>query len=1438
MKRITLLIILILGLFGLCQAQQTPTITTSQVAGSVCKGSTITVPFISTGDFETGNIFKVQMKISYESQWTDLITEGTNSPLKATIPANYAPFSTFTDAHFIRVIASKPNVLGKESTIFNLNVKPNIVLLPITTTNINPYQVSYLRLKGTSTPFTKLIFDDSTSIQLITQIDQTFGYEYPIYLAKSKDYKLVYSENVCGRFSSSGTASFNVNEIGFKASGLGVNSSICKGSSLLISYTTNGKFKVGNKFKIILKQANQSQEYEIEAIDKDGILEAKLTDNIPSGSSYSVQLVASDPKISTLVSNNFTVVDRPSAEIVTASSSIFSGQEVDVQFRVTGVGPWNINLSDGSSVNYNFAGSTFPNTASFHYTKLKPNKTQDYSVTSFSSSCGVGGKGTNVMNVVVKPSVTIDTIQKGTEICAGDTIIAKYTNNGKFDKSLLKVALRGNANSTPVFVPAIFENDIVKVIVPKTYFSLPNTNNSSHYLGIAFSNNQNEIIYNYDTQIYVRAFPNASLYSTTTTELAEKGGISLGVLISGTGTLKVAFEDSTIHYFRYQGNINNNLSYIPLQISKSTSFKLAYVSNTCGTTKISENKTTNFIVKKVEPYDITIKSIDPRVCAGEKVKIYFTSNGAFQGNNEYRVELYEFGSSDRTIIIGKGSKSPIEVTIPNNYPSTEYAYIRMASSNPLWYSEKKNIAINSKPKSSMTAYYNNSIVNNGEVTMLAGELLSYSAASSEGFSYEITYKFSNGVQKSPLAPTLPYLIYPKQSSVLTLQSASNECGEGIILNPTLKINVVPFKIARPSSNIGSICSGISYAYSYSILGNADANTTYNLQIVSRANPDFKDVVVNTKENPIAVKIPATFQDGEYLIRLVSNTPTKISSPEQVFFLNSPPTVSLLGSNGTKSITIEGGEFTPIKYVIKGTSPISIVSVDDKNQVYPNTIWSTQDVLIRPKKTAIFSIKSVENMCGFGLANDSIKITVKPSLVIDNVKSLNVCSGIETDINIEAYGDFEVGNIFKFSFVNNSNQRIEVGQTNLLAGNVKLKVPIGTQPGNYQLEVASDRPLLSKKYGNLNYIVSVLPDVVISGNTIINAGQSTYISLTNLALKSSPNFTYDNVNYLLSDGTLKFGSRYREFIEVRPNATTTYTIKNAENVCGKGKISGSITVIVNPVSDKTVTSGTVGASFPTLCTGSVQNIFFETKGAFSASNKFSVQLSDQNGENFKDIPSEGDKSPLKVTIPNDLAIGENYRFRVVASDKDVSASATQYPLVSAKNPTVSMGSNTYYFSPDKPVDIVFNLTGTAPWNILFGSDETSAKYFSAPSSPYTLKLNPINSINYKVFSLSDRDCSIIPSVSVLVKLELITANEELSDMEVKLFPNPTSDKITIQSDNFKNTTLQISDYLGRQILQQNINNAETILDLSNYSSGQYFLQLERDNKRVIYKIIKL
>lgn len=1441
MKKLFLTFIcLFLISFCKAKAQQINTIITEQIAGTVCKGATILVPFTTNSTFETGNIFRVQISNSNSpNTWIDLIAEGNSSPLKTVIPVNYDENSNFTTPYYIRVVASKPTIVGQAILIPNIHIKPNLTLLTNTLLNLNPYQSTFLNFKGSSTPFTKVVFEDSTRFELNTQINSTFSYQYPIYPAKTTEYKLAYTENVCGRTQGTGSNKVIVNEIGIKAIlfGYAGTNSICKGGVIKVSYSATGKFNSGNKFKIALRQINQTQDYEIDAIEKDGIVEAIIPDNIPNGQLYAVKIITTSPQAnSPLTGYNLTIGDKSSAEIVSASKTIFEGQEITLDFRLTGIGPWNINLSDGTSVIYNYTGTSSPNYSAYSIA-IKPTQTQNYSVASFSSSCGSGGAGKNVMNVIVKPSIIVGEILSGDELCVGDTIMAKYVNKGGFNKANLKAVVRGSSNSNPIYLSAIFENDVVKVIVPKNYYTLPNSRNNFHFLGIDFNNNQSEISYNYTTQLFIKEQPKASIISSNIIDLPIRGTVNIPIQLSGAGSIRLTFEDSTTYNAVFQGNyVNNNYS-VPLQVVKNATFKLASVSNSCGITKINEDKTYTFRVQNIVANDIAIKSIEEKICAGDKIKVYFSTIGTYKTDNEFRVELYDYYSNDRTTVIGTGKTSPIEVIIPSNLAGNDFAYIRVASSNPSWYSEKKQIRINTKPKSSLSVYYNNSPVG-GEITVLKGEPISYSTTFQNSLSYGIDYKFSTGLVKTSNSSLVPLTLYPTLNTTLTLESASNECGVGTVSNNSLKIKITPFKITRSQSfNIGAICTGNVFTYNYAVLGIPEPNATYSFQIASRKDSIFKDVINNTKDNPIFVTIPNTFPSGDYFMRLVSNTTEKQSSNWDMFSINTPASATLTTNDLLKTATVEGGNFIYLKHTVKGLNPVSVITVDDKGQVYPLSIYDSQTLSVTPKKTSTFYIKTVENACGYGIGSDSVKITVTPALAIQVNGGLSVCAGNETEINYTAFGDYDNGNEFKFEIVDVSNQKIryEVAKNNNLLGLIKLKIPSNIVPGYYQLEVTSTKPALNKKYSNINFNVIVLPDVTLSGNTIINAGQSTYLKIINSALKTNPYFSGETLNYLLSDGSRVYGGRYQDNIEVKPSKTTTYTIASANNSCGIGKVAGNATVIVNPVFDKTISTFYTS----TMCTGSVENIFFDTKGTFSATNKFSVQLSDKNGENFKDVPSEGDKSPLKMVVPKDLPVGENYRVRVIASDNGVSAAANTTPLISAIAPTASLDSTTYYFVQGKPVNIKINFTGTPPWSILFGIDETSAKpYYDILTTPYILKLNPINPVNYKIFSVNERVCQGQVIGTNIVRLELITANEELSDIEVKIFPNPISDKVTIQSNNFKNTTLQITDNVGRQLLQQNLNKSETILDLSNYSSGQYYLQLERDDKRLIYKIQKL
>ena len=63
------------------------------------------------------------------------------------------------------------------------------------------------------------------------------------------------------------------------------------------------------------------------------------------------------------------------------------------------------------------------------------------------------------------------------------------------------------------------------------------------------------------------------------------------------------------------------------------------------------------------------------------------------------------------------------------------------------------------------------------------------------------------------------------------------------------------------------------------------------------------------------------------------------------------------------------------------------------------------------------------------------------------------------------------------------------------------------------------------------------------------------------------------------------------------------------------------------------------------------------------------------------------------------------------------------------------------------------------------------------------------------------------------------------IEIKVFPNPTQEFITIQfSEYIEDTRYSIYDLRGKLIENKLINSADTEIDLKKYASGQYLLKL--------------
>ena len=72
--------------------------------------------------------------------------------------------------------------------------------------------------------------------------------------------------------------------------------------------------------------------------------------------------------------------------------------------------------------------------------------------------------------------------------------------------------------------------------------------------------------------------------------------------------------------------------------------------------------------------------------------------------------------------------------------------------------------------------------------------------------------------------------------------------------------------------------------------------------------------------------------------------------------------------------------------------------------------------------------------------------------------------------------------------------------------------------------------------------------------------------------------------------------------------------------------------------------------------------------------------------------------------------------------------------------------------------------------------------------------------------------------------------------VKLYPNPTADKLTVEMEN-KFNTLEITNTLGQMLYRIPVTDNQMQIDVSGYSAGMYYVKLQGDNGMITKKFVK-
>ncbi|PCH93417.1 MAG: hypothetical protein COB85_07145, partial [Bacteroidetes bacterium] len=128
--------------------------------------------------------------------------------------------------------------------------------------------------------------------------------------------------------------------------------------------------------------------------------------------------------------------------------------------------------------------------------------------------------------------------------------------------------------------------------------------------------------------------------------------------------------------------------------------------------------------------------------------------------------------------------------------------------------------------------------------------------------------------------------------------------------------------------------------------------------------------------------------------------------------------------------------------------------------------------------------------------------------------------------------------------------------------------------------------------------------------------------------------------------------------------------------------------------------------------------------------------------------------------------------------------------------------------------------------------TPAYTYSWSTSPTqtTQTATGLTASGYQVVIIDANGCSI--SDSVMVKLE-VGINEMYAEIEVKFYPNPANDQITIEVNYNEIIFLEIFDVVGKQVLRTEIS-SKSVLDVSSYREGMYLYRLSTINGMNVYQ----
>lgn len=1419
--------------FVRAQGTDTPTIQISGIE-AICTHKEMRISGRLTGGFNENNRFAIE--------FVEASTKRVVASYPTVYEAGYFLFTvnndnlaTVTSINF-RISASSPAVSSNMAYGYQFYNRGEISMT-------KPAQVGDTLNRGSKIA---VLFSSSSNVPVSVTMNDSSRFDIP---ARSSVYQnfvasekgeifIVKAENGCGvQVPFPGKITYKVNPISinflkFK------NTAICSGMETEVSYATNGgTIPASAKFKLRFKKSSPgmagSPDFELTATRKsEGILVAKIPDGIaedvhPSQNIlYNMTIIVDSPNLVSPPVESVGIYRKPIPTITSQSKTISMGQDFGLSFSASGPGPFALELSSGDMA--------FSQYSDYMYTTVKPLKTETYFVKSLKSGCGTTTDFPKQSVIAtVEPGIYLPITESRTfdnrkfYICENQKVRLPFQPNVTLTAET-KFIIEGITRSDKVYqFDAKIVGDSIEFFIPVSpkewveegYFSIVKFRARS--MNPAYTSKEV-----YSAPIHGIPRVKYNFYMPTTLPYAQK--YTYNVRITGGETFWMSDKSDNEDW-------GGNDMVMEVFADKTGNYQPKSVRNVCYNAESIPpvNLTVENYVSNAPVITVMPSSNKRVICDNGDVEVYFDALGQFAENNEFKIYLPENRNAP-LLTVKKPGRYKLTLT---DKQASEFHRIGVSSTNPVAFDESTVLVYREvKPYLVTDSNNNNSAENPYLVDYYDRPNANFWSLGSNSF-YQyvpITVNFSGDGKNysfTRLDLSQNNYIDPPKSVVTayTLKSATNICGTtefnntAYVLWKGYEIKLMDYVDKR------NFCVGEEMVVQFGIAnGIPPSGTKFNLQL-AKTNQNFQTISsVAYTAGEFRVRIPE-LETGNYQLRVISDD-RNYSRSYDVRIIAKPTGTIVLGKDSANPAEgIPAGSYVTLAYELTGGEPyfVSTTGFGENQVVGPNYEAGYQFF-----RSGVYQIESLRNQCGYGTSSGSVAVKVTPVVKKVLAETSTKCIGGSITAMYLVEGELESAQKVGFYLSTASNQKVDLGFVSNKSGSVNLSIPSDLVPGTYILtcyitgikEVANSEPIYLDK----------APALEIIGTTTITAGETTNIEIRPKEIGGR------TVTLTLSNGVsqeLSFSESRSRYIVVSPVSTTTYTIKTAESSCGPVPFSGSATVIVNPVSARSVkVNSVVGSRAYGMCEADTVQVYFTKTGTFTAGNRFTAKLYDHQGKAVEDIVSIGQESPLKVIVPTGLVVTSSYRFRIVATDANTNSSDYAWPITFSAKPTASFLSNTVKANADGTAKIVVKLEGSATWTYTYSSD-LGSRQRSSQTQADTIYLTNANAVTYKLLSVSNV-CGagkIVEPSSVTVAL--ILGLENVVE-EIKIGPNPVQSQLRVQFGSDAKRSLTLYTVAGTQVQYFQAYGKEAVLDFSGQASGIYLLKVEEKGVSRVIRVVKL